>query len=193
MFAGDKEVARFTAVFQREAPLALPDDLPGHPLTAAPRSPEASAPRPGFQPAEPLSPPQPTLRPQGYHDLVEVRIAEGPYFNGPCTAWFRLRHPLVEGEIPSVYQQVAVAADSGNGVSAVLDLSTYLFVNSDLTINLLRRPRGEWVCLQAETYLGPDGSGLAESILYDVDGRIGRATQSLALRKRDAVEPTSAA
>ena len=36
--------------------------------------------------------------------------------------WFRLKHPIVAGEAPSVYQRVAVAADSGNGISAVLDL-----------------------------------------------------------------------
>lgn len=44
-----------------------------------------------------------------------------------------------------------VAADSGNGISAVLDLSTHVFVSSDLSINLLRRPVGEWICLDART------------------------------------------
>ncbi len=52
------------------------------------------------------------------------------------------RAKLVEGEAPSGYQRVAVAADSGNGVSAVLKLDEYSFVNADLTINLLRRPVG---------------------------------------------------
>jgi hypothetical protein len=58
-------------------------------------------------------------------------------------------------------------------------------MNSDLTINLSRRPRGEWIGLDATTYLGPDGCGLAESALYDLDGRIGRATQSLFVRAKD--------
>jgi hypothetical protein len=95
-----------------------------------------------------------------------------------------MRHPLLEGEAPSPYQRVAVAADSGNGISAILDYERYAFVNADLTINLLRRPVGEWVCLDARTCLGPDGGGLAESALYDVHGLIGRATQSLAVRAR---------
>ena len=120
----------------------------------------------------------------GYGDLIENRLAEGRYFDGPCAAWFRLRHPLVAGEVPSPYQRVAVAADSGNGISAVLDLQRYTFVNSDLTINLLRRPAGEWVCLEARTHLGSNGCGLAESALYDRQGLIGRATQSLAIRAR---------
>jgi acyl-CoA thioesterase len=90
---------------------------------------------------------------------------------------------LVVGEAPSPYQRVAVAADSGNGISAVLDYQRYSFVNSDLTINLLRRPQGEWICLDARTWLGPNGCGLAESALYDEHGLIGRATQSLAVRQ----------
>ena len=69
----------------------------------------------------------------------------GRIFEGPSAIWFRLRYPLLEGEEPSVYQRVAVAADSGNGISAILDFTKYGFVNSDLTINLLRRPRGEWI------------------------------------------------
>ena len=77
---------------------------------------------------------------------------------------------------------MAVAADSGNGISAVLDYQRYSFVNSDLTINLLRRPLGEWICLDARTWLGSNGCGLAESALYDQFGLIGRATQSLAVR-----------
>ena len=112
------------------------------------------------------------------------RSVHGRFFQGPCAIWFRLRHPLLDGEAPSVYQRVAVAADSGNGISAILDFKNYSFVNSDLTINLLRRPQGEWVCIDARTLLGPNGCGLAESTLYDSHGLIGRATQSLSVSLR---------
>lgn len=120
----------------------------------------------------------------GYADLVETRVAQGNFFQGPCAIWFRLRHPLVEGDQVSAYQRVAVAADSGNGISAILDFQSFRFVNSDLTINLLRRPQGEWICLDARTLLGPNGGGLAESVLYDTQGLIGRATQSLTISRR---------
>ena len=120
----------------------------------------------------------------GYADLVENRLAAGRFFNGPCAAWFRMNHPLVQGETPSPYQRAAVAADSGNGISAALDFGKYLFVNCDLTINLFRRPAGEWICLQARSLFGGNGCGLAESALYDEQGLIGRATQSLAVRPR---------
>ena len=120
----------------------------------------------------------------GYASLVENRVAEGHFFNGPCAAWFRMNHPLIQGETPSPYQRVAVAADSGNGISAALDFSKYLFINCDLTINLFRRPEGEWVCLDSRSLFGDNGCGLAESALYDERGMIGRATQSLTVRPR---------
>ncbi len=169
-----KELARFTALVQRENELALPDDLDGHPLPQAPKPPAESAIR-----RMPFG-----LGLPGYTDLVENRIASGKFFGGRCAAWFRLQRPLVEGEDPGGYQRVAVAADSGNGISAVLDLQRYVFVNSDLTINLLRRPLGEWICVDARTLLAPNGCGLAESQLFDEAGLIGRATQSLSVRAR---------
>jgi hypothetical protein len=172
LIAKGKEVARFTALAQRETELVLPEKLPGHPLARVALSPDDSLPA-DFPFAG---------RHVGYSDLVETRSASGRIFEGPCSIWFRLRHPLMEGEAPSAYQRVAVAADSGNGVSAILDMARYSFVNSDLTINLLRRPVGEWICLEARTLLGSSGCGLAESALYDVVGLIGRATQSLAIR-----------
>ena len=116
---------------------------------------------------------------------MDIRIARGVFFKGPCAIWFRLRDPLLESEEPGAYQRVAVAADSGNAISAILDFARYSFLNLDLTINLLRKPIGEWICLDARTCLGPTGCGLAESMLYDLHGFIGRARQSLAIRVRD--------
>ena len=173
--AGGKELARFTAVAQREARLEIPADLPGHPLPQAPRSVEQS-------PAAPFLFASETT---GYHDLIEGRIAQGVSFRGPSAVWFRLRHPLVAGEEPSALQRVAVAADSGNGISAILDFQRYIFVNSDLSINLLRKAQGEWICIDARTLLGPDGGGLTEARIFDTQGMIGRSTQSLAIRRRD--------
>jgi hypothetical protein len=161
LVAEDKEVARFTALMQRE------DDVPRPPH----ESPEGRMPFAGQL--------------TGYTDLIENRVAEGRFFRGPCAAWFRLRHPLVAGEEPAPFERVAVAADSGNGISASLDFARYTFINCDLTINLLRRPAGEWICLEARSAFGGNGCGLAESALYDEIGLIGRATQSLAVRLRE--------
>jgi hypothetical protein len=171
----DKEVARGTALVQRESPLALPEGLPGHPLPKAPKPPAESP--PGRFPFH-------SDTDVGYSQLVEARVAEGTMFRGPCAIWFRLRHPIVAGTAPLPAERVAVAADSGNGISAILDFRKYIFVNTDLTINLLREARGEWVCLEARTLFGPDSSGFAESRIYDEEGLIGRGTQSLVVRPR---------
>ena len=69
-------------------------------------------------------------------------------------------------------------------MSASLDFASYVFLNCDLTINLFRRPQGEWICLEARSLFGGNGCGLAKSALYDERGLIGRATQSLAVRPR---------
>lgn len=179
LFASGKEAARATALMLREVDLPTPAGTPGHPLAAAPRAPDAS--EPVLMPFARRNPTRP-----GYGWLVENRIATGSFFGGPCAAWFRLRHPLVEGEAPSLYQRVAVAADSGNGISAALDFASHSFVNSDLSIHLLRRPAGDWICLDARTSLGGNGCGIAESALYDEAGLIGRAVQTLIVRERQA-------
>ena len=168
-----KELARFTALAQREVEVALPSTMDGHPLPLAPRTPAESAPTR-----------MPFGRLVGYADLVENRVARGEFFRGPCAAWFRLQRPLVTGETPSGYQRVAVAADSGNGISTVLGFGQYSFVNSDLSIHLLRAPVGEWICVDARTLLAPNGCGLVESQLFDETGLIGRAAQSLVVRAR---------
>jgi hypothetical protein len=121
----------------------------------------------------------------GYHTAMDYRFVEGGFLEaGPATVWMRMRQPLVEGEETTPLQRVLVAADSGNGVSAALDVSRFLFINTDLSVHLLRMPVGEWVCLEARTYPEPNGVGLADTALYDERGRIGRAAQTLLVRAR---------
>jgi hypothetical protein len=125
----------------------------------------------------------PTGEPVGYHTAMEYRFISGGFTEpGPATVWMRMRVPLVEGEQPTPVQRVLVAADSGNGVSAALDWRRYIFINTDLSVHLMREPRGEWVCLDAVTHV--DGLGLADTALWDEGGRIGRAVQTLLVRPR---------
>jgi hypothetical protein len=121
----------------------------------------------------------------GYHTAMEYRFVEGAFLEpGPAVVWMRMRGPLVADEEPTPLQRVLVAADSGNGVSAVLDHRRYLFVNTDLSVHLIRMPIGDWVCLDAATYPEAHGVGLADTILWDERGRIGRAAQTLLVRRR---------
>lgn len=118
----------------------------------------------------------------GFHRTgMEIRFVDGSIAEvGPATAWFRLAFPLIAGEEDVVPVARAVAAaDFGNGASRVLAFAEHLFVNTDLTVHLLRDPVGPWVLLDARTEIDPSGAGLASSRLYDLDGPIGHAHQTL--------------
>jgi hypothetical protein len=103
---------------------------------------------------------------------------------GPATVWSRMRHPLVAGEQPTGLQRLLVVADSGNGVSWRLDPARWLFINTELTVHVLRPPTGEWICLDAVTHVGVDGTGLATSQLSDEHGGVARGAQALLVRPR---------
>ena len=119
-----------------------------------------------------------------HNEGVEMRFARGDSTGGPSTVWFRLRGPVVAGEEPTPLQRVAAAADFGNGISSEIDFRTTSFVNADLTVSVRRPPVGEWVCLDARTRFGAPGIAVAESELWDEDGRIGRAVQHLVVEAR---------
>ncbi len=169
--AGEKEVCRATALRMHATEVPLPA--------------RASRPAPPRPPAGSDSFVFPFFREQiGYHTAMEVRIARGTFGCGAMAAWMRMRHPLLPDEPPSPLQRVAIAADSGNGVSAALDTARYTFINPDLTVHLHRPPGGEWVCLDAATTLDEQGIGLAVCTLHDEGGAIGRSVQSLLIAPR---------
>jgi Thioesterase-like superfamily len=102
----------------------------------------------------------------------------------PGRVWMRLRHPLLPGQPLTPLARLAATADFGNGISAALPFDRYLFINADLTIHLERPPRGEWIGLDARTLARDGGSGLAEGVLHDVHGAVGRAFQTLVVQLR---------
>jgi hypothetical protein len=116
---------------------------------------------------------------------MEVRFVNGA-FNapGPATAWFRLRVPVVAGEEPSSLQRLVAAADFPNGISTELGWNHWIFINPDLTVFVEREPEGEWICLEASTRIVDGGCGLAEAVLYDERGRVGRSLQTLYVAPR---------
>jgi hypothetical protein len=121
----------------------------------------------------------------GYHTAMEYRFTSGAFVEpGPATVWMRMSLPLIPGEEPTPLQRVLAAADSGNGVSAALDWTKYLFINVDLSVHLHRMPEGEWVCLDAVTLPEPNGVGMADTRLFDERGAIGRAVQTLLVAER---------
>jgi hypothetical protein len=125
----------------------------------------------------------PTGEVVGWHTAMEIVFARGRFLEpGPATVWMRPRVALVEGEPITPLQRVMLAADGGNGVSAPLPWERYIFINTDLTVHLLRPPEGEWVCLDSVTHV--EGTGMTDTALWDDRGRVGRAAQTLLVRAR---------
>ena len=116
---------------------------------------------------------------------ISMRAARGRFgMVGPAAIWFRVDQPLVAGSAVSQAMRAVVAADFSNGTSPALDFREWTFINADLTVNLSRQPVGEWILVAGESWIGPDGAGLAMSRLGDAHGYFGRAVQSLVIEKR---------
>ncbi|MGH2928047.1 MAG: thioesterase family protein, partial [Solirubrobacteraceae bacterium] len=118
-------------------------------------------------------------------DAMDIRFVEGAFLElGAATAWFRLRQPLVRGRPVSPLERLMAAADFGNGIAGVISWESHVFINPDLTVYVEREPEGEWVALQSEMRALPGSVAVAESVLWDQGGRIGRAVQSLIVGPR---------
>jgi hypothetical protein len=170
LFADDTEVVRATLLRLREQPVEF---------TADPVAGEYE-PMPPPGPAEPLIGRGAFTMGTGFWNTVEVsRVGGGWDAPGPADMWLRLVVPIVAGEETTPFQRVAAAGDFGNGVAAAFDRERYSCINPDLTITLHRLPAGEWVGLDSATYPEPNGYGVAESVLHDERGRIGRGIQTV--------------
>jgi Thioesterase-like superfamily len=128
---------------------------------------------------------QPDFSSSPFVSGLSLRAARGRFgVPGSGAIWYRVDRPLVEGSEVSQAMRAVVAADFCNGTSAALDFREWTFINADLTVSFARQPLGEWILLDAESWIGPDGAGLAMARLADEHGYFGRAVQSLVIEKR---------
>jgi hypothetical protein len=117
-----------------------------------------------------------------FSDSLEVRYPAGEdRAPGPTTLWMRTV-PLLAVEPPTPFQAICPLADCGNAISRNAEPEDWSFVNADLTIALHRAPVGEWFGSQAISHWHGDGVGLADALLFDDEGPVGRALQMLVLR-----------
>jgi hypothetical protein len=141
-------------------------------------------PAPEIPPAGPV-PRFPGGHQDGYLAEIDWRFVSGDFSQpGPCRVWARPRIPLLPGEELSAMCRTLLVADSGSGVSMVIDPMKYTFMNVDLTVVLHRDPVGEFLLLDAETTMGGTGTGLAETQLSDSEGVVGSCLQTLLVAPR---------
>jgi len=170
LFADDVEVVRATLLRLREQPVDFAEVAVAGEYTPMPPPADVHA----------LVPRMGTALGTGFWDTVDVSRTGGGWDQpGPSGMWLRLKVPIVAGEENTPFQRVAAAGDFGNGVAAAFDRGRYSCINPDLTLTLHRLPVGAWVGLDSATYPERNGYGVAESVLHDEQGRIGRGVQTV--------------
>jgi hypothetical protein len=173
LLAGGKEVVRATALRIRREERELPSVAFSPPLDV--RLPELLP--------EAMNSDGKSRTP--FLDGMSMRAARGAFRRpGPAAVWYRRSRPIVDGADISPLMRAVIAADFCNGTSSVFDFREWTFINADLSVSLAREPVGEWILLDAETWAGPDSTGIAAARLPDREGYFGRAVQSVLFEKR---------
>ncbi|MDQ1248287.1 MAG: hypothetical protein QG597_2659 [Actinomycetota bacterium] len=151
-------------------------DLPGH------RGDYRPAPAPGVETVTP------TKWGDGYAKAIQWQVSAGSLDgHEPSTVWATPRAALVGEEPAAGVPLVMLIADAASGLSALADPADYVFVNTDLNVHVVREPDGPAVWIAAESFLDPDGIGLATSTIGDRQGSLAVGSQALFLARRDEV------
>jgi hypothetical protein len=167
------ELARVTAQILRRQDTVLPE---------AARAPDI-APAAGPEAGRPI--PERVQRWSPFFRQVEVRVIAGDLMEqGPAAVWFRLNAPVVAGEAVTSLMQAVSAADLISGISSVVSIRDWTFVNADLTMTFDRAAVSDWILVEAEMVAQPDGTGQTRAWLSDHRGRFGQATQSVLIEPR---------
>ncbi len=177
--AGDKDVVDAHILKISDRSLDLPDGV----LPAVPPlpNPEAGIVEEGMKSAA------------GFNSTVDIVDAPWPEQGGGSPAagprhkrswWFKIRRPMIEGAQTTPLMRAAASADYCNALGVPLDFKTWTYINADLTVHFARTPVGEWMMLDGDAMIGPDGRGLAHADLCDSQGYFGRAIQSLVIAPR---------
>lgn len=167
---GDRSCASADCLFVAE----MPNELPS-----------ATLPVPPFE----TSSPGPFLVTETLHgekmfgDFVEIRFPEGEDgAPGPTSIWMRAP-AIVEGRLDSPFQTACPIADCGNAISRNAEFVNISCVNADLTLSLFRLPRSDWILSKSISFWEQNGIGLSHAMLFDREGPVGTALQSLVLRR----------
>jgi Thioesterase-like superfamily len=105
-------------------------------------------------------------------DAMETRL-------GDDVAWYRLKERVVEGAGP--LSRTLGPADWAHGIFRPVQ-DVVADPNPNLTVHLVRPPRGDWIGVRSRTHWEPArGIGLGTGALLDVEGEIGAVSMAVAL------------
>ena len=125
-------------------------------------NPDIDYPRPGFN-----------------ADAVDLRFVGGSTEEpGPGRTWLRLDHRLMAGEDTSPLVQIATLADLGAAIGWDFSPSGGAYINTDVTLQLLRPPAGGWFYFDAATIGTSHGLAGTHTVISDQRGPLGWVLQS---------------
>ncbi len=117
----------------------------------------------------------------GFAHFSDVKYPAGTQHGpGPKTVWMRTPQ-LLEGDAQSPIQSICALADCGNGISWNAPTSEMGFMNTDLTVNIHREPASDWLASESLSHWQASGVGMSQSVLFDTEGPVGTALQTLIL------------
>ena len=178
LFSGpdlDVEMARATSLRMRVADIPNPVDPE---KTAHPED------EPHVLPDEPVLLTMLGIGVPAFLRAVEFRRT-GEYRDGaPGLVWLRMHNEMVAGRETSAFVRLATVADMASMAAQYLQPDEWMTVNADLAVTAFRDPVGDWIGIRGLHKNDGDGIGLSEAVLYDLDGRVGRATASILIEPR---------
>jgi hypothetical protein len=98
--------------------------------------------------------------------------------------WSRMRVPLVDDEPVTPLVRLATICDFASGTGNPIDFMRFTSINPDLSLHVLREPRGEWIGIAANSGVEADGIGQSSATLFDDEGPIARSLVSLLVEPR---------
>jgi hypothetical protein len=119
----------------------------------------------------------------GYLEAVSWRRQKS-LDNGAAVVWLSPLGHLVDDEEMTAIQRLALVVDCANGAGAALDPERFMFMNTDTVVHLHRAPEGNNFALRARGSIGPDGIGVTTAEIFDRQGFIGAAAQTLLVQRR---------
>ena len=155
-------------VAERDGEIAIPIDEPV-PMRA---------------PGPPRDPETIRLFPPGFIRSLEFMRTRLATREQDGVIWARLLLPLVEGEPLTPFVRLATLCDFASGTGNALDFTSFTSINPDLSLHVLREPRGEWIGITARSGIEADGIGQSHATLFDAEGPVARALVSLLVERR---------
>lgn len=102
---------------------------------------------------------------------------------GRGATWLTSPRRLVDDDEPIPVAEYCALIDTANGLAVRKDPREWAFPNVDLSVHFFRQPEGRWVGLDTSVDWGATGVGITSSVLHDIHGPVGRASQCLTIRQ----------